>query len=69
MFRSPEDSQQYFPIMLMAHVLLTVVPTYMIYLAVQPMPVGVVIKQIVGSGILVLLLGVVTAFLYRNAAR
>ena len=101
MFRSPEDSQQYFPIMLLAHVLLagsfawiyargqeagrawlgqglrygvavallSVVPTYMIYLAVQPMPVGVVIKQILGSGVLLVLLGIVTAFLYRNAPR
>ena len=101
MFRSPEDSQRYFPIMLSAHVLLagsfawiysrgrdagrpwlgqglrfgvavallTVVPTYMIYLAVQPMPVGVVVKQIVGDGILLVLLGIVTAFLYRNAPR
>jgi hypothetical protein len=101
LFRSPEDSQQYFPVMLIAHVLLsgafawiyargheagrawlgqglrygiaiallTVAPTYLIYLAVQPMPVAVVAKQIVGDGVLVVVLGIVAAFLYRNARR
>lgn len=49
--------------------LLTVVPTYLIYLAVQPMPVAVVVKQIVGDGVVLIALGVVTAFLYRNAPR
>ena len=100
LFRSPEDSQNYMPVMLLAHVLLsgafawiyargleprrawlgqglrygfaiallTIVPTYLIYLAVQPMPVAVVIKQIVGDGVLLLVLGAAVAFLYRNAA-
>jgi len=99
MFRSEADSQAYFPIMLLAHVLLagafawiyargqeagrawlgqglrygvavallTVVPTYLIYLAVQPMPVAVVVKQIVGDGVVLLVLGAAVAYLYRNA--
>lgn len=47
--------------------LLTVVPTYMIYYVVQPMPGDVVVKQIVFDGILMLLLGAVVAFVHRNA--
>jgi hypothetical protein len=49
--------------------LLTVVPTYMIYYVVQPMPAPVVVKQIVFDGILMLILGVITAFIYRRPAR
>lgn len=48
--------------------LLTVVPTYMIYYVVQPMPADTVIKQIVFDGVLVVLLGVVAAFMYRRRA-
>jgi hypothetical protein len=48
---------------------LTVVPTYMIYYVVQPMPGGLVLKQIVFDGILVVLLGIVAAFLYRTETR
>jgi len=48
--------------------LLTVAPTYLIYYAVQPMPGLQVAKQIVFDGLLLLVLGVVVAFLYRNAA-
>ena len=97
MFRSETDSQQYFPVMLLAHVimsgafvwvyargieakpwlgqgirfgvviaLLAEVPTYMIYYAVQPMPGMHVVKQTVFDGVLLLLLGAVVAFLYRN---
>lgn len=44
---------------------LTVIPTYMIYYVVQPMPGATVVKQIVFDGILTVLLGVVVAFLYR----
>ena len=100
LFRTEADSQQYFPFMLLAHVLmagalvriyargieakpwlgqglrfgvtvalLTVVPTYMIYYAVQPMPGVHVLKQIVFDAALVLLLGVLLAFLYRQRAR
>ena len=45
--------------------LLTVVPTYAIYYAVQPMPGMLVIKQIVFDSLLILILGAAVAFLYR----
>ena len=48
--------------------LLTVVPTYTIYFLVQPMPGDVVIKQIVYDGLLMVLLGTIVAWLYRDAA-
>ena len=48
--------------------LLTTVPTYMIYFVVQPMPGDVVIKQIVFDGILMVILGVIVAWLYRDTA-
>ena len=97
LFRTEADAQQHFPLMLLAHVilsgafvwiysrgvesapwlaqgirfglavaLLTAVPMYMIYYVVQPMPGSIVIKQIVFDGILIVLLGVLVAFLYRN---
>jgi hypothetical protein len=97
LFRAEADAQQYFPFMLLAHVLmsgalariygrgveakpwlgqglrfgatvalLTVVPTYLIYYAVQPMPGAHVVKQIVFDGALVVLLGTLLAFLYRQ---
>jgi len=101
LFRTPADSQQYFPWMLFAHVLLagtfawiyargqeagkpwlgqglrygaaiallTIVPTYLIYYAVQPMPGLQVAKQIIFDGVLMLVLGVAVAFLYRQTAR
>ena len=50
----------------LAIVFLTIVPTNMIYYVVQPMPGAVVVKQIVFDGILILILGVITAFLYRE---
>lgn len=96
LFRGEVDSQAYFPVMLLAHVLLagalvriyargvearpwlgqglrfgitvallTVVPTYMIYYAVQPLPGSLVIKQIVFDGCLLVLLGMLVAFLHR----
>ncbi|HLF03788.1 MAG TPA: hypothetical protein VI855_01005 [Dehalococcoidia bacterium] len=46
--------------------LLTAVPTYLIYYAVQPMPGLLVVKQVVFSIILVVLLGVLAAFLHRQ---
>src|SRR5580704_10317376 len=83
LYRTEADQQKYFPLMILAHVimsgalvwiyargaeakpwmaqgvrfgvavaLLTAVPTYMIYFVVQPMPGGVVIKQILGEGVL-----------------
>jgi hypothetical protein len=100
LFRPEADAQQYFPLMVLAHVimaaafawiysrgveaapwlpqgirfglaiaLLTVIPTYMIYYVVQPMPGLHVVKQVVFDGILVLILGVIAAFIYRQAAR
>jgi hypothetical protein len=100
LFRSEADSQQYFPLMVLAHVLLsgslvwiysrgaeakpwlaqglrfglaiaflTIVPTYLIYYVVQPMPGALVVKQMLFDGTLMLTLGAVVAFLYRQTAR
>jgi hypothetical protein len=97
LFRPEADAQTYFPLMILAHVimagalawiyargaeakpwlpqglrfgaviaLLTIVPTYIIYYVVQPMPGMHVAKQIVFDGILMLVLGAVVAFLYRT---
>jgi len=49
--------------------LLTIVPTYLIYYVVQPMPGATVAKQIVFDGVLMLLLASVTAFIYRQPAQ
>lgn len=99
LMRPEADAQRYFPLMILAHVimagafvwiyargeeakpwlaqgirfgiaiaLLAVVPIYMIYYVVQPMPGSLVVKQIVFDGILVVLLGVIVAFLYRRSA-
>jgi len=100
LFRTEEDSQGHFPLMILAHVLLsgafvwiyargaeaakpwlgqgirfgiavallTVVPTYIIYYVVQPMPEALVVKQIVFDGVLTLLLGIVVAWWYRKGA-
>jgi hypothetical protein len=48
--------------------LLTIVPTYMIYFVVQPMPEDVVIRQIIFDGILTVILGIIVAWLYRGTA-
>ena len=45
---------------------LTAIPTYMIYYAVQPMPGAMVIKQVAFDGGLLLVLGALIAFLYRD---
>ena len=97
LFRPESDQQKYFPLMILAHVmlsgalvwiyargvepkawlaqgvrfgiavaLLTVVPTYTIYYVVQPMPGDVVIKQIVFDGALMVILGAIVAWLYRD---
>ena len=97
LFRPEADQQKYFPLMLLAHVILsgafvwiyargveskpwlaqgvrfgiavamlTIVPTYLIYFAVQPMPSDVVIKQIVLDGALTVILAVLVAWLYRD---
>ncbi|MGI9222187.1 MAG: hypothetical protein ACR2QS_14245 [Woeseiaceae bacterium] len=48
--------------------LLAPIPTYMIYYAVQPLPADMVVKQIIGDGLLVVVLGVLTAFLNKPQA-
>ncbi|MGH8131903.1 MAG: hypothetical protein ACRETG_00695 [Steroidobacteraceae bacterium] len=52
----------------LAVALLTTVPTYLIYFVVQPMPGAVVIKQIIFDGVLMVVLGMIVAWLYRNTA-
>ena len=100
LFRAEGDQQKYFPLMILAHVilsgafvwiysrgaeakpwlsqgvrfgvavaLLAVVPTYLIYFVVQPMPAGVVLKQIVCDGILTVILGTIVAWMYRDTAK
>ena len=100
LFRPEYEAQQYFPLMVLAHVLLsgafawiyargvearpwlaqgvrfgvavallTIIPTYVIYYVVQPMPGVVVVKQIVFDGILMLILGSIVAFMYRQPAQ
>jgi hypothetical protein len=49
--------------------LLSIVPTYIIYYVVEPMPGALVVKQIAFDGILMLILGAVTAFLYRSPSQ
>jgi len=100
LFRTGADSQPFFPLMLLAHVmlsgalawiysrgvqpgrawlgqgvrfgiaiaLLTTVPTYLIYFVVQPMPAATVIKQVVFDSALMVILGIVAAFMYRQRA-
>ncbi|HTB30351.1 MAG TPA: hypothetical protein VK715_15460 [Steroidobacteraceae bacterium] len=99
LFRPEVDPGTFFPLMLLAHVmlagafvwiyargveakpwmsqgarfgvavaLLTVVPTYLIYFVVQPMPMNVTVKQIVFDGALTVILGIITAWLYRDRA-
>jgi hypothetical protein len=99
LFRTGGDQQKYFPLMIVAHLmlsgalvwiyargaeakpwlpqglrfgvavaLLTVVPTYLIYFVVQPMPGEVVLKQIVCDGVLTVILGTIVAWLYRSAS-
>jgi hypothetical protein len=48
--------------------LLAPIPTYMIYYVVQPMPVELSIQQAVYDSALVVLLGILTAFLNRPAS-
>jgi hypothetical protein len=100
LFRPEDEQQKYFPLMVLAHVilsgafvwiyargveakpwmaqgarfgfavaLLTSVPTYMIYFVVQPMPAQVVIEQILFDGVLMVILGIIVAYLYRGTVR
>lgn len=48
--------------------MLAVVPIYMIYYVVQPMPGMTVVKQAIFDGILVTILGAIVAYLYRRPA-
>jgi hypothetical protein len=97
LFRTDGDQQKYFPLMILAHVilsgafvwiysrgaeakpwmaqglrfgvavaLLTSVPTYMIYFVVQPMAGNVVVKQILFDSALMVMLGAIVAWLYRD---
>jgi magnesium-transporting ATPase (P-type) len=52
----------------LAVALLAVVPLYLIYYTVQPLPGMLVVKQIVFDTIVTLILGAVVAFLYRDKA-
>jgi hypothetical protein len=47
---------------------LTVIPTYLIYHVVTPVPLGVAIKQIVFDTVRVLLMGIVVAWINRAPA-
>ncbi len=53
----------------LATALLTAVPTYMIYYVVHPMPVALVVKQIIFATVLLLILGAVAAFMFRGQER
>ena len=97
LFRTESEAQSFFPLMVLAHVLLagsfvwiyargaedkpwfpqgirfgiaiallTVVPLYLIYYVVQPMPGATVARQIAFDGILTLVLASIVAFIYRQ---
>ena len=99
LFRREEEAQNFFPFMILAHLLmsgalvwiyargveakpwlgqgirygvaialLTAVPLNLIYYVVQPIPGATVAKQIVFETILMLILGAVAAFMYRDAS-
>jgi hypothetical protein len=51
----------------LAAAFLAVIPMYVIYYVVQPLPSAMVVKQIVFDTILILILGVITAFLLQSA--
>ncbi len=53
----------------LAVALLAVVPIYIIYYVVQPLPLELVVKQIVFDTILTLMLGYFVALLYRDQAQ
>ncbi len=48
---------------------LAAIPLYLIYYSVQPLPAGLVVKQVVFDTICLLILGVLVAFLYRGQSR
>jgi hypothetical protein len=47
----------------------SIVPTYIIYYVVQPMPGSTVVRQIAFDGILLVILGIIVAFSYRQRPR
>ena len=53
----------------LAIALLAVVPIYLIYYVVMPLPGALVVKQIVFDTIVALILGMAVAFLYRSQGR
>ncbi len=98
LFRAEAETGPYFPLMILAHVimagafvwiysrgiepkpwlpqgirfgvavaLMAAIPTYMVYYVVQPMPGALVVKQMILDGILMVILGIVAAFVYRSA--
>ena len=97
LFRPEADAKNYFPFMILAHVMiglgitwvyrqgreakpflaqgirfglalavLVVLPMYLIYFAVQPMPAGLVAKQIVFDSICMVILGIVAAWINQR---
>jgi hypothetical protein len=97
LFRPEAEGGKYFPLMILAHLILaaafvwvysrgveatpwaaqglrfglaiaflTVIPTYMIYYVVQPMPGMLVVKQILFDATLIVVLGVIVALMYRR---
>ena len=99
LFRKEAESQNFFPLMILAHIIMSgafvwiyargveakpeigqgvrygiaviclmTLPLYLIYYVVQPMPGATVAKQIVFDGILVLILGILAAVMYRRPA-
>ena len=48
---------------------LLMVPSYLIYYSVQPLPLDLVLKQCVGEGAVLVVLGMATAFSYKLTAR
>ncbi len=98
LFRSEQESQQYFHFMLLAHIIMAgafvwiyqrgvnhspalgqglryglaiaclgPIPMYMIYFVVQPMPGHHVMQQMVYDSLLVVLLGILLAFICKPA--
>jgi hypothetical protein len=48
---------------------LAIIPTYLIYYAIQPWPIGVVVKQIIFETIGIVLIGIVVAWVCEARAR
>jgi hypothetical protein len=99
LFRPESEAQKLFPLMILAHVimsgafvwifqrgievkpwmgqgirygiavwLLASLPIYFIYYVVQPMPLGTVVKQVIFEAILLVILGLIVAFMYRRTS-